>query len=125
LPVNTSQTGEYEYWVRVSDSNSCAATDTILVTVELPDAILCYTRVFGLKVYPNPTTGIVYLVPQSDIDSEILITVIDAGGRLVHKEKLTSLKSGTGFSIDLSGLENGIYILMVNQYPVRIIKNSK
>jgi hypothetical protein len=125
LPVNTSQAGEYEYWVRVSDSNSCAAADTILVTVKLTDAMPDYTKDFNLKVYPNPTSGMVYLMPQRDIDSKVSISVIDAEGRMVLKDKIEGIRSDVGISIDLSGLENGIYLLMIDQYPVRIIKNSR
>jgi hypothetical protein len=122
ISLNTSQTGEYEYWVRVSDSNSCAAADTILITVELPDAMSGYTKVFGYKVYPNPTSGMVYMVPQADMDGEVLITVIDAAGRMVLRDKM---KSGVLCSIDFSGMRNGIYLLMIDKYPVMIIKNSR
>jgi hypothetical protein len=60
-----------------------------------------------------------------DIDNETMITLIDAGGRRILNEKIVNMKSGVGCSIDLSGLENGIYLLMIDQYPVRIIKNSR
>jgi hypothetical protein len=124
LPVNTVQAREYEYWVRVTDSNSCTGADTILITVKLPDALPGYTRIFGLKVYPNPTSGVVYVVPQTDSKKEILLTVIDAEGRIVNRNKIAGVRSGKGFSVDLSGLENGVYLLMIDQYPVRIVKNT-
>jgi hypothetical protein len=93
--------------------------------VEQPDALPGCTRVFGLKVYPNPTTGIVCLVPQTDIDGETIITVIEAGGRMLLMDKIGKLKTGVGCSIDLSGMENGVYLLMIDQNPIRIIKNSR
>jgi hypothetical protein len=123
LQVTRTQTGAFEYWARVTDNNSCTSGDTILVTVEKANAIPGNPPAFDLKVYPNPTSGIVYLEFSAEKVKDVLISVIDIEGRMILQDKLERIEAGTVYSVDLSGLESGIYILMIDNYPVRIVKD--
>ena len=58
----------------------------------------------SINIYPNPTTGLVYLSGISNAH----VTVYNNTGSVVHTVK----QSGTG-SIDLSELDNGIYFIRI------------
>jgi len=62
-------------------------------------------RSLGLKVYPNPCQGVLYLKGEYE---NIDLRVIDIGGSLVLHEDSFNSSSG---SIDLSGLPDGFYVV--------------
>lgn len=65
-----------------------------------------------LKVYPNPTTGIIHL----DVKENTPVEIYSATGELVLKHVVKSKQ------IDVSELHIGVYFLSVNNQQVRIIK---
>ena len=68
--------------------------------------------VSGLEVFPNPTTGLLYL--QSDMqDTPVLIRDV-SGNPVMHYNDCPDV-------IDLSGLPNGIYILEIHGRSQQII----
>ena len=68
-----------------------------------------------VRLYPNPTTGIVHIVhPLSD---EQKIDVVDMMGRIVYSID----KTGTETTIDLSALPCGIYFLRFGNIAKRLI----
>ncbi len=68
----------------------------------------------NVKIYPNPTTGIVHI----DMGSEEIenVNVFDQSGRLVFNKKMNNSKKA---SVDIGNLPSGIYIMEVKT------KNSK
>ncbi|GHV72505.1 hypothetical protein FACS1894201_02050 [Bacteroidia bacterium] len=72
-------------------------------------------------VYPNPTTGIVYI--ETD-DENPIITVYDMNGTRVetHDDATVSTTTKGSIALDLSHLPNGIYLLDVNGKQVKIVK---
>jgi hypothetical protein len=75
-----------------------------------------------LSVYPNPTSSVVNVqLPQSV--SEAALYISDINGKVVHEQTLNSNKV---VPLDVSKLEQGVYILRVvsdgNQWQERIIK---
>jgi hypothetical protein len=121
LLIIPTQPGEYEYWIAVTDSNSCSSGDTILLTVEQGIAAPELSMDFNIKVYPNPTSGLVYLVTEATIEN-VTISLVDVEGRLIHRENLKHIEQGVAYSIDLSAMLNGFYLLMINNNSVRILK---
>lgn len=109
-----SQTITYTY----TDGNNCSntATNTIVVDacLSLEDNVIS-----TISVYPNPTNGILTV---SNISKETSFTIFTASGQVVLK----GIVSNTVDTIDLSKVENGIYILQLNQseanQTVRIVK---
>jgi len=67
----------------------------------------------ALKVYPNPTKGIVYIENDNAILPEAIISSMK-GDILLHKK---------GTSIDFSPLKNGIYFMQVNGKTIKVVKN--
>ena len=79
----------------------------------------------SLVVYPNPSTGIVYLVNRGDKVTVAEITVRSMPGRTVYHQPAASVGTDP-YRIDLSGLAPGIYIITLrdNMNQQRNIKLS-
>lgn len=65
-----------------------------------------------LEVFPNPSNG-QFTLMTNGVLGEVEITVLDALGRTVHQEN-DVLYGETHQTIDLSGEEDGIYLLRLN-----------
>ena len=73
----------------------------------------------SLNLYPNPTTGIVFIQVSNEL--------IDKGYKVVDaigKQIVSSHIASEFISLDLTHLENGVYILEIPSvnYSARIIK---
>lgn len=65
----------------------------------------------GFRVYPNPTTGGVYVEgPRGDFGPEVFAEFYDYTGKRVHRERMES--PGREY-FDLAHLRNGMYILRI------------
>lgn len=101
-----------------TDANGCSntATNTILVDecLGLDDNALA-----AVSVYPNPTDGKLVV---ANVSQETTFKVIAASGQVV----LTGIVSNTANTIDLSAVNNGIYMLQLAQeqaiQTIRIVK---
>lgn len=66
----------------------------------------------ALNAYPNPTSDAVNIVLTDDMGDSPSVTVLDAAGRAVHRERLVA-SSGRTAQVDLSRLMPGVYTLVV------------
>jgi hypothetical protein len=108
VPVTESNT----YTVNVGVYNSVSPDtcdyfslgDTATASVLSTDDLKTPDTSFAL--FPNPTTGAIYFIGQ---DRSCAIEIFDISGRLVKK-----LATETSQQIDLSGLDNGIYLVRID-----------
>jgi len=64
-----------------------------------------------VRIYPNPTTGIVNIETKMVTGTKTEISVVNSlGAEIYHKENVDAAK----FQVDLSDHTNGIYFLMIN-----------
>jgi hypothetical protein len=63
-------------------------------------------KVDGLKFYPNPTSGKIYINAKETIES---IKIIDTQGRTINELSLNK----NDVQLDISAVENGMYILEI------------
>ena len=63
-----------------------------------------------VTIYPNPTNGIFNMDFKNDVNN---IRVVDILGKVVYSEKIASETADTTKRIDLSNLNNGLYIVSV------------
>ena len=63
-----------------------------------------------VTIYPNPTNGIFNMDFKNDVNN---IRVVDILGKVVFSEKIASASADTTKRIDLSNLNNGLYIVSV------------
>jgi hypothetical protein len=66
----------------------------------------------GLKVYPNPTSGMVYVELNGETVTGKDISIYDIYGKSCSAQ--ISSSSGQHLEIDLSGYRAGIYIVRIN-----------
>jgi pectate lyase len=61
-------------------------------------------------VYPNPTNGLVHLdVDGSAYEPGSIIWIYNSSGKLMHYQRW----DGTSTSVDLSGFNSGLYVLVI------------
>ncbi len=76
----------------------------------------------GISVYPNPTAYFVNVTVR-DYDcasGSSLVEIYDTNGVLVISRAIDSF--GDEFSVDLSGLANGTYIMRIGKASAKIVK---
>jgi photosystem II stability/assembly factor-like uncharacterized protein len=112
----TAPSGYVYYQVQVVSPNICNPSKSINTTASNiatndPNGISENSSTQNLKVFPNPTTGIVNIkfFDKASQSQEIIIT--DMLGNVVLTE---TISNQTAARLDLSGLSNGIYSLTVS-----------
>lgn len=90
------------YAVTVMDHYCGVATMEVEVTNLIDDVSIDDIPVFQLSVYPNPTTGLVYLSSVENID----VIVYNVVGEVILNQKNAK-------QIDLTGHSAGIYMIQV------------
>lgn len=63
------------------------------------------------NVYPNPTTGQLFILSGKDATGATVI-ISDVLGRIIHTA-MFDLKAGVPQSMDMSGLSNGVYLIAI------------
>ena len=89
----------------IEDSNGCMSTsDPISVTVSRSDELQN-----AIKLYPNPTTGKVFIQSRQRIGSSVEVKIFNTVGGLVKRLEWDALELTQ--SIDLQGIASGIYFV--------------
>ncbi len=65
-----------------------------------------------LRIYPNPTDGMLYIADSRIEGSHVEVQVYDLVGVMVFRQKFTNNDSGE-LALDLSHLQQGLYIISV------------
>lgn len=65
-------------------------------------------------LFPNPTDGRVNLVMGEDLHSKVFIEVYNLLGERVLSQNATLLRQGEAFSLDLSRMVSGLYIIKLS-----------
>ena len=108
----------------VMGASSCGtASATVTQNVSLCTGIIETLTYSHVNLYPNPNFGIVTIELSSELTENVSIAIIDALGKIVISEKLTT-KSTT---INTSHLDNGVYFYKItsNNKDVKIGKLVK
>ena len=100
-----------EYVVTVSEPFDCGQySDTLVLgTVDIKSSINN-----EIRVYPNPTAGILNIVSNELINN---IDLVDLSGRILKSFALFARSA----DIDLTGIHSGIYLLRINSDRVTLI----
>ncbi len=65
-----------------------------------------------VNIYPNPTTGMVYLDVNSKTKETLEVTIMNMLGEIIHQEKFSNTGAMKTF-LDLTNFSNGIYSLNI------------
>ncbi|MDR9398907.1 MAG: T9SS type A sorting domain-containing protein, partial [Salibacter sp.] len=102
-------------WVSVTDSNSCAATDTVEVTILTGSEERTFTA--EVKLYPNPTRGNVNL-QVSGMEENMLYSVLDQTGRELQRGRIMNGQN----RIDMNNYANALYFIKLTDKQGEMIK---
>lgn len=100
------------------DFNPAVVTNTTVNTIGLPVGVE-HIQSKNFSVYPNPTTGLVYIqmINGQEIND---VHVMDIQGREVFTSP--TIKANDLMQLSLKTLPSGIYILQLNGESVKLIK---
>ena len=96
-PQHLTPTGTTNFTSIVIDWNPVA---TLIGTIESFD---------NVNVYPNPTTGMVNINFNNELDGASMV-VVNSAGKTVVSERNLKIPAGTKL-IDMSNFQNGLYII--------------
>lgn len=103
------------YALTTTDANGCMQLDTVTVyldssvnTIEADDIIS------QISFFPNPANGFVQYEIATNGTAEISLSLMDIVGKLVLEKSLGTVTSATNGSIDMEGLNTGIYFMQVS-----------
>ena len=97
------------YW------NTCHSTNCWISVEELD-------KNYGLRMYPNPTTDLVFLEFTNDLlNTEVSIQITNTVGDVVLQKKLNA---SNAISIDISSLAAGTYIVIFSSEE-NVLGNEK
>ncbi len=101
------------------DFNEPVVTNTAINTIETVSGIASQSSTNnGWNVYPNPSTGALYIVNSSVLKEASQIQVLNAIGQVVLEETITNNYK----NVDLSKLNNGVYFVKITSDKQSIIK---
>lgn len=93
------------YLVRITDANGCVYRYSVTYVYNGPTGIAHIAKGNSIKVYPNPTTGIIR-IENIFAGDDVEIKVANTVGKILVKDKNVK-------SIDLSKYDDGIYFLTI------------
>lgn len=101
------------------DFNEPVVTNTAINTIAYVTDIKSSSSINdGWNVYPNPSTGALYIVNASSSKETSQVQVLNAIGQIVLEETITSNYK----NMDLSKLNNGVYFIKINSENSSIVK---
>ncbi|MBN1416252.1 MAG: right-handed parallel beta-helix repeat-containing protein [Bacteroidales bacterium] len=113
------------YHCRIKTITGIVNTDTVLILVkDNINTIQNHQQLFDLQVYPNPTSGLVYLKNTPGFKGDITVSIMDLMGKVLLNKPLHCIDPISDLTIDISSLDDGMYILMINTYQVKIVKKD-
>lgn len=107
--ITSGTAGITSYSITGTTTANCSNGTSFLFKVDLCTSILenSFDANQQLTIYPNPTQNSVLVSLKSEPLNESKIEIYDALGRLV----VTKLISSSSVEVDLSSLQNGIYVV--------------
>ncbi len=103
------------YTVTVTDANGCTYVSSITVgAFNVTNIVEIADLISRIKIYPNPTSGFVYVEMEGMSDDRLELTIIDMLGKSVYSSEFTKEQA-----IDVSQFANGIYYLVLTSSSER------
>ncbi|MEQ9186766.1 MAG: T9SS type A sorting domain-containing protein [Cryomorphaceae bacterium] len=97
------------YSVVVTDPNGCSSEALVVVVEDDCVGIDEVALDQYLKVYPNPTNGVINLVLSDNFAGQNEVLLMNVHGSVIQRSTLT----GDRLLLDLNGLTKGVYLLQV------------
>jgi len=119
---NVFDPANYYYWVEIGDGNGCL-TKSYFNQPQFPNSIEENSLTNLIKVYPNPTSEVLYLQLEELVFEKINFNVFDISGKILFEGNLNNGKT----MIDVSLLNSSIYFIEFisknEKYTMKFIKD--
>jgi CMP-N-acetylneuraminic acid synthetase len=99
------------YTVTVMDSNIC--TQSAIAIISCITDTKTVSEIEDIKIYPNPSTGILNIELSFIIDTNVNLTIFDALGRQVQNQTILVNSKPMIVPLDLSTAPTGVYFLQI------------
>jgi len=107
------------YYVIVTDGNGCSnSSDTVFFNFTLVETTNDQCNV---DIFPNPTPGYMH-VRITGISSPVKLFIVNSVGSIVHTEEMKDPAHQSETMIDLSGLPEGLYFVVIQTGQQRVVK---
>lgn len=117
--LNVTNTGQY--YVQISDSNFCVASDSINVIFDICSSVEKVNIPSDIMLFPNPTIGSASVIVNNyDSFKGLTFNLFNNLGNCLLIDKLQNKTS----MLDLSGLPKGIYTYTID-YEFGVLKRGK
>jgi hypothetical protein len=114
--------GTAQFWVEVTDAETCANSDTIMVTFDDCTGISEFEDAWSVVISPNPSNGRFTIHMQSKTDRPVDLIIMNAVGSFVYREESISVYQNTSMPINLQSYPDGIYFLNIKGDGINMIK---
>jgi ribosomal protein L14 len=121
--VSNLTTGIYTFELKVTDDDGASSTKTIKVTVNNQQSPKAF-----IKVYPNPTAGILNIQYVENANGKFRLLVYDADRRLMKDDEIDKTQVSITQTIDVSLYGRGVYFIEIispdgkNKTTVQFVK---
>lgn len=79
------------------------------------------TKVPELRLFPNPSSGILYVEPENVPPGELILTIHSLDGRILISKKL--FWQGGALELDINQLENGMYFVKTSLHSHEMVNS--
>lgn len=110
------------YWVVVTDTNGCELQSNAIETSYTNSAINELEGVNDINIYPNPSSGILYLALDITHDQKLSIKLVNMVGQVLIFETFNATAGKKLVEFDATDFANGAYFMEVNNTKSSIYK---
>ncbi|MEY1638461.1 T9SS type A sorting domain-containing protein [Tenuifilum osseticum] len=102
--------GIFKFWVTVTNEFGCAATDTAVIKIALPNS-LPTDKMYSISIYPNPTTGNFSIKITGFEPGRYKLEFYNAIGNKVRSRDITIENTETDITDNMERLPKGLYYI--------------
>jgi PKD repeat protein len=115
------EAGDYPVTYTFMDEFGCESYSEHMITV-VSCVGLTEGKEIGLEVYPNPSTGLIYLNISANQVSNAGVKVVDALGKEVYSQDGLNISGSFSTTIDLTTQPQGMYFVLIDADEQRITR---
>lgn len=112
-PTITISNGQWgKYWLRVTNSHGCVASDTVVIWWPVSAGTITDTP-FKISIYPNPAKDELYVQVDGDITANYKIELISPTGIIVGQAEINQANRFTQ-KFEVNKLQPGMYFIRIS-----------
>ncbi len=107
-----------DYTVDVTDDNLCGPVTSSTLSVSSPDGIDDYFSDERIRIYPNPTSGRLFI--KTEYEGDFVIQLVNVSGGIVYAKNLNLFGEENLKEINVANYPKGIYFIRLYNKEVSI-----